>query len=166
MQEINSFKEYINEKKSEKGTYIGWRYNRDTIRDISQWMIDNNIPNPIKKEKIHSTIIYSRKEIDIEPKGKLVASEYALSNRLGTFDTQDNKRALIWFIDCPAMVNRHNYIMKTTDATYDYVDYIPHITLSYEIPAEYDVDKLTTKGLPLALQIVSEYKEDLNLDWV
>lgn len=164
MQKIDTFKIYLKERQVEKGTYIAWRYSEDTLRNLEIWLLNNDIPNPIEKEKIHSTVIYSRVQLDIEPKGKFFGNEYAQTNRLGTFDTQDGKRALIWFIDCPAMVDRHNYIMETTAATYDYDKFQPHITFSYDIPENYDVDKLTIHGLPLILTLVSEYKEDL--DWV
>ena len=165
MQETESFKEYLRERQTEKGTYVGWRYGDDTLHEINTWLSDSYIPNPIHITKIHSTIIYSRVEFDFEPKGRFIVPEYAQTNRLGTFDTRDGKRALIWFIDCQAMTDRHNHIMKTTAATFDYDEYTPHITLSYDIPADYDISKLHIQGLPIVLQLVSEYTEELDLDW-
>ena len=50
--------------------------------------------------------------------------------------------------------------MQKYDLTYSYDEYIPHITLSYDI-GDFDISKLNVKDLPSNFTINTEYKEDL-----
>ena len=64
--------------------------------------------------------------------------------------------------------NRHNEIMKNNPkAVYDFPEYIPHITLSYDVE-DFDVSKLDYKSLSDYLggtiENGVEYTEDLNIE--
>jgi len=66
--------------------------------------------------------------------------------------------------DCPELIDRHNALMKEHGATFDYDEFKPHVTLSYDVGREFD-----TKKLPVAdigdINVIDEYSEELNLDW-
>jgi len=158
--------EEIMEKTKEPGTYAGYRYNKDDVKLISKYANDAGIPHPLNPNKMHTTLLYSKKPCpDYEPLGKL---EPPIEAKLGKFDvwkTQDGKNALVLNLIAPKMVKRHKDLMKEHGASYDYDEYKPHITVSY------DVGDLDLKDLPdIAdtidkLRAVEEYGEDLVMDW-
>lgn len=152
---MKSFKTHLEEKKS--GTYIGVRYDESSVRKLLN--LTSKIPNGVLKDKLHSTIIYSRVKIDIPLLDNMDWS--AIPGKIEYWDTQDGKRAVILNVKCTDMIDRHKYIMETTKATYDYDEYKPHITLSYDVPKDYEMGP---SGIN-ELKIISEYKEDLDLDW-
>ena len=85
----------------------------------------------------------------------------AKPTELHVFETFDKKRALVIKLDCPYLLERHKYLMQKYDLTYDYNEYIPHITLSYDI-GEMEIPK--DVKFPKFFRIQAEYQEDLNLE--
>ncbi len=157
---------------AQKGTYAGVRFDADTNKAINQYMKDNSIPNAIKSTKLHTTLLYSRKHLpDYKPLGKI---DPPLVATPGDFDvwkptpedsTEKPTRCLIVKIDCPALVERHEFLMEEYDATYDYVEYKTHITLSYNI-GDMDISKLPKlSSVVKEINIVMEYAEELDLSW-
>jgi hypothetical protein len=55
--------------------------------------------------------------------------------------------------------------MKLHKAEYDFDEYKCHITLSYDI-GDFDYKKLNPKDFVKSIEVVKEYQEDLNLDWL
>ena len=45
----------------------------------------------------------------------------------------DNKNILVLLLDAPSLVDRHNQIMNDHKGSYDYPEYIPHVTISYDV---------------------------------
>lgn len=149
------FKEML--EKQNKGTYAGVRFSEDSVNKIMK--IVKGLPNPISKNDVHTTLLYSRKYLpNYEPLGDI--KEIAKVNGFKIFHTQDDKRALVLTLDCTFLINRHNELMNEHKATYDFPEYIPHITLSYDIE-DRQIEDINFKE---TLDIISEYKEDLNLD--
>lgn len=145
------------------GTYVAATMDKESKNKIKDLCISMGIPNRIKREKMHTTIIYSRKHV---PELEVNESMYPLeasSLELETFNTQDDKKALVLKIKSKKLVDRHNSLMAKYDLTYDFPEYIPHITLSYDIG---DFDVSAYEGdLPDSLIFMTEYVEDLVLDW-
>ena len=148
-----TFKELLEKS---KGTYAAVRYSDESIKKLEK--VVKELPNP--NYDFHTTLLYSRKYLpNYKPLGKI--QETATVNGFKIFDTQDEKRALVLTLDCPFLVNRHNELMKEHGATYDYDEYIPHITLSYDLE-DRQIEKINFNEV---LEIVLEYSEDLKLDW-
>ena len=62
----------IIKEEQKKGTYAGVRFSDKTNTTIEKFIKDNKIPNPIKKDKLHTTLLYSRKHLPkYEPAGEL-----------------------------------------------------------------------------------------------
>ncbi len=161
---MKPFREWLREKESkDKGIYVGVRYTMAVDEDISIFCQENNIPNPIPEKEIHSTLIYSTKydNIVINDVGEDLGN--AEPKKFHIFETQDNKRALVLLIKSEYLTSRHKELMKKYDLTYDFDEYIPHITLSYDIE-DFDISKLNVKDLPTNFTINTEYKEDLNIN--
>ena len=154
---------------SSKGTYAGVKYSPSSVELIEQFMETNHIPNAIVPSKIHTTLLYSRKFLPkYQPQGKLNPPLTATFEKFVVWKTTppDPKQVpwncLVMMLDCPELVQLHNMYMKEHHATYDYDQFNPHITLSYNI-GDLDVKHLPQfKG---TLSIVEEYSEILNLDW-
>lgn len=156
-----------NENETEQGTYAGIRFSQDdedTIMDIVKKI---GVPNSIEKSDIHLTLLYSRKYLpNYEPAP--YTDMWAYPKEFEIFNGQDNKSILVLKVDSPDLVKRHKELMDEHKATYDYPEYIPHITLSYDtedfMPLS-DIKKRFTKILPKEFHIISEYMENLKLDW-
>jgi hypothetical protein len=132
-------------------------------------MREAGIPNMLDKEKLHSTLLYSRKHCpNYEPAEQV--SYIGKPLHFEVWKTQDpngtgKTRCLVLRFDCPELVERHNMLRKEHGATHDYPEYNPHITLSYDIGRS--DEKLfpdVQKHLGL-IKMVQEYSEDLDLDW-
>jgi len=156
------------DKKENKGSYAAIRFNKDTIDGIKKYIKENDIPNHTKFDKMHTTLLYSRKYLpEYKPAGKLDKPMIGKGKGFEVWDSQpDNDghvaKCLVMCYDCPELVKRHEELMEEHGATYDFDDYKPHITFSY------DVADMKHKDLPKfdgKIEIVEEYGEDLNLDW-
>ena len=171
--ELPTFKQYLKmggkeailkeEKQNTKGLYVAVKYNQSAADDLLDFIKKYNIPSTLKAEDFHTTLIYSRKFADIkELDDNMEDSEIvAKPTELHVFETFDKKRALVIKLDCPYLEQRHKYLMRKYDLTYDYEEYIPHITLSDDI-GEMEVTK--DVEFPEFFRIQAEYQEDLNLE--
>ena len=152
-----TFKEFLNEG---KGIYVGVKFTMAAAEDISIFCAENNIPNPVPEKEIHSTLIYSTKYDNIVTNDVGEDLGNAEPLKFHIFNTQDNKKALVLIIKSEYLIKRHKELMQKYDLTYSYDEYIPHITLSYDI-GDFDISKLNIKDLPTNFTINTEYKEDL-----
>ena len=156
------------EKKEKKGTYAGVHFSKKTIDAIKKYVKDNEIPNPLKADKLHSTVLYSKKYLpEFEAAGKLEEPLIGKPTKFEKWPSQPDSdgnvaMCLVLKFDCEDLVKRHEFLMKQHGGTYDFDEFKPHITFSY------DVADLQCKDLPVFsenIEIVEEYGEDLNLDW-
>lgn len=158
-------------EKQEKGTYAGARFDSETNKAIHKYMSDNKIPNAIRPDKLHITILYSRKPCpEYEALGKLETPWIAKPKEFVVWKTNgedDNEpsNCLVLKLDCPDIVKRHKDLMKEHDATFDHADFSPHVTLSYSI-GDIEIKDLPNISDSISeLKVVEEYGEDLDLNW-
>lgn len=160
---MKSFLEFLYEDVS-TGTYAGMRPNLPTAEALAEYMNIYNIPNSVPQDKLHTTILYSRKECpDFVPLGRFSPAYIAKPLKLEVWKTRDEKHALVLKLDCPQMIARHNELMTAHGATYDYDSYIPHTTLSYDVGGEFKVEALQMPQFALMFNV--EYAEPLNFGW-
>lgn len=161
---MNKFINFLNEK--EKGTYAAVRF-EDSAEKI-EYLKKIGIPNV--NEELHCTLLYSRKNCpNYEPMdmsdGEFYEEAIAYPDHLKIFRTQDEKNCLVLVLRSGWIVKRHNDLMKEHKATYDFPEYIPHVTLSYDV-GDFDYksieDQLKKSDEFYKLVINEEYKEDLN----
>lgn len=158
-------------RKQERGTYAGVRFDTATVDAIEKYMKDNDIPKAVSGDKLHTTLLYSRKYLpDYKATGKLTPhligtpTEFVVWKTSGD-DGKEPANCLVLMYSCPALVKRHKELMKEYDATYDFDEYKTHITLSYDI-GDLDIKTLPEiKKTIKSIVIVEEYQEDLNLSW-
>lgn len=159
-----NFTEWLSENK--RGTYVGLKFDSDSTMFLKSFMIENSIPNRVPSDKLHVTLLYSRKYLpDFKARGKIEPInikplEFNVWDSNGENDTKT--KCLVLKFESKELKDLHNEYMDEYKATFDYPEYQPHVTLSYNIE-NYDARELT---LPKrTLQLDYEYKELLNLNW-
>lgn len=119
---------------------------------VQQSMFDN---------RLHVTVIYSRKHC---PK-MIVNSEtkyVAQFDKYDIFSGSNGENVLVARLKTQAVELLHRNLMRQHEATYDFPEYHPHITLSYKY-TDNSVLGLTPINFPIILG--EAYVEDLDEDW-
>jgi len=154
-----------------QGTYAAAKYDEVSCMILAQLMGIWKIPNPINTKDLHTTIIYSRTPIPEVAQHNMDSTE--LKSRGWKFSPKslelfssssekDDKSLLVMLLGAPELINLHNELVKT-GATHDFPEYIPHVTLSYDVPANYDWQSII---LPPIYFIPNKiYFEPLDIDW-
>lgn len=144
------------------GLYVAVKYTERSTNEMLNSMSKFNIPNLLTADKIHTTIIYSKTYDNIKTAEYKVMKPVAVIGSMEIWKTQGGKSALVAKLDAPDLSIRHNWLMKNHNLTYDYDEYKPHITLSYDVPDDFDVPKTIPE---ISLIVDHEYQEDLIDDW-
>lgn len=155
----------LHEKASRKGTYAAVRFSDDTLAYLEQLQHKLKVPNPHPKTKFHTTLLYSRKHLpNYEGAGKLNPSPLSDTNaKLEIWPShKEGLFVLVLQYKCDWLEDRHSFLMDEHKAEYDFPEYIPHITLSYDI-GDWKPDSFKIE-LSQPLELVQEYHEDLDLD--
>ena len=145
-----------------KGTYVALRVLGGANAWLDDFIKQHNIPpvGTVKEQRRHVTVIYSRVFAFVEPqKAKLYQ---AYGRELKVFDEPDGRRCLVIVLEAPEVVRRHEELMRANpQMTYDFPNYVPHITLSYDIG---NFDITTLPPLSFACVLGDEYVEQLKLE--
>ena len=148
------------------GTYAAVKFNTDTNKAIHRYVHDNKLPNAVRPDQLHTTLIFSRTHMPaFVAVGKLSSAIRGVPTQLDVWNSAGGERCLVLRYRCDALIERHNELMIAHNGTYDFAEYIPHITLSYDI-GSMDISQLLNIHEYLNdIVIVEEYGEDLKLDW-
>ena len=144
-----------------KGSYAAVQFDPETVKALEAYQYDNDIPKPLNPDEFHSTVMFSQKYVpDFKTLGEIPNWEGTFSE----FDVfpSDDDRALVLKYECHELKDRWQKIIDKYGATWDHKDFIPHITLSYNI-GDMDIDNLPPYEGPII--IVCEYSNDLDLGW-
>lgn len=143
----------------DKGTYVSAKFTEDTLDRIEKIQKYLGLLNPVSRADLHTTICFSR--VNVPFTASNASLEVSNKNHLEVWQT-NNGPALILCLESPYLVERHKY-SRILGASYDYPDYKPHITLSYNLGAQ-AVD-LTIADVNMPIVVSHEVVEDLDLDW-
>lgn len=147
------------------GVYVAVKYSDVTVDILHDRFKD--VRNLVPKDKMHTTIIYSRtgdySKIDISKYD--VYKLFTSIKKLEIWDTQDGKRALVGVLTDYSghLMDTHKDIMTNPELTYDYPEYKPHITISYDVGSDYVIDQELAYGLYCFYSRI--YKEELIENW-
>lgn len=156
------------EPEETRGTYAAVNFSKETTDAIKQYMKDNDIPNALAEDKIHTTVLYSRKYCpDYKPLGKIDPPWVGKATNFDVWKTRpkdggEGSNCLVLQFKCEELNERHEKLMKEHEATYGFPDYKTHISFSYDIG---DMDWKKLPKFEGKITIVEEYGEDLDLDW-
>jgi hypothetical protein len=157
-----TFAQFLLEAEGKGGQYAAYRFL--STKGIQKYIDRNQIPNPIPTEKLHVTLLYSRKPMPgYKPLGLIAEPIKVMVEGFDVWDTQDGKKALVARLDAPKVVARHHELMKKYGGTFDYDEYRPHFTMSYDVGPDFDKDRLPPFQHDLYLN--REYGEELNTNW-
>lgn len=156
------------EKKQPDGTYAAVNFSKETTDAIKKYIEENNIPNGLSEDKMHTTVIYSRKyDPKFEAQGKIDPPWIGKPTEFDVWKTRpkdsgEGSNCLVLQFNCEELNKRHKELMDEYDFTYDFPEYKTHISFSY------DIGSMDWKKLPKfthKIEIVEEYGEDLDLDF-
>lgn len=155
-----------------EGTYAGWYFDSKSKTIINNLQNTLGIPNLTPKDKLHVTLLFSRKFLpNYKPLGK-VNIKVQISD-FKVFETEDKKYVLVAVLkgvgDKNPLIERHKELMVKHEATFDYEVYTPHVTLSYDVGPGFNFEKLKSleveKIIGQFLNLNEEYSEGLDLNW-
>lgn len=147
---------------SASGTFAGVNFDAATLGALTSYMKAQGIPNPVPKEDLHTTLLYSRKNLpNYEPLAKYQSPYVATPTGLEIFQTRSGKNCLVIPLNSEDLHQRHADLMIDHDAEYDFDEYRPHVTLSYDAG---DIKPEDFQPFDRPINIVGEYKEDLDED--
>jgi len=147
----------INEKKDvdfKGGIYIAC-YPDKITKDRIKYFVKEKLKLKTSHDDYHMTLIYSSKEcketIKIVSSDKIVASPKEYDLFPNSTDKTGKSFALVLKLESKTAKKLHDYLMKNYKLKYDYDEYIPHLTLTYDIDAADDdfKNKLESKEIPL-----------------
>lgn len=143
------------------GLYVAAFLSAQTNRKIAEFQKKHNIPNPVPEMSLHSTIVQSKAPVEnFEPNHTIDVVIDPTYCRIECWDTACGK-TLVLVLFSPYLEARFQHAISL-GATYDFDEYKPHITLSY------DVGDWDHKQVPLpdfTLEIAGEYSEPIYLQW-
>jgi 2'-5' RNA ligase len=167
-QSIKEYKAFTKEKVEyslDSGTFMGVKFSDDDADHIIDIAKKLGIPNVVKKKDLHVTVLFSRKELpNLEVNEKI--DEWVYPKNFHVFPSfldKEKKGALVIKLKSPFLEKRHKELLNLHDAMYDFPEYIPHVTLSYdcgdwELPKNIDMFRKE-------FHLEREYIEPLDLNW-
>jgi hypothetical protein len=96
------------------------------------------------------------------PAGILFPSIRGVATKVDLWKDQTGKTCAVLLYECDELYIRHETLKQRFSLTHPY-NYIPHITLSYDVPEDFDVTHIS--GLARYMQpliIIEEYSEPLS----
>lgn len=153
-----SFSQFLFE--ATRGTYVAVRYEKRSAIDLLAKCKSLGIPNLVDPDSLHTTLIYSTVTLN-----NFVPNESMKKSLQGVFvpdifNTPSGKHVLVLKLTDPWFATRHKEIMNNhKEATYTHPEYIPHITVSYDVGGEFILPKeFTLDERPV---MMGEYSETL-----
>ena len=147
------------------GTYAALKFDSKTTQELINYLKDKDVPNPVDHDDLHCTLLFSEKPCpDYEAAGDLEEPHEVSIKTPHVWKTQSGKNCLVFELHAPSIVERHEFLRKTHGATHSFPSYIPHFTLSYDVPdgvkaKSYD----DLKELIPVIRFDHEYKKELEL---
>ncbi len=143
------------------GVYCSARPSTSTTDALAAFCAAYDIPNPISKSDMHTTIIYSEQgnsNFEWQPTyQEPIKAKFAGFEMFG-----ENNEVLVVKLKSPELSRRHNELMDDYDLSYNFDEYRPHITLSYDAEG-FDISKLDDYHGDLIL--TGEDANELDTEW-
>lgn len=144
----------------DKGTYVAVKPDLTTTEQLVRLIKSYNIPNPVPVQEFHSTLMYSKTHLDeFKAKGELNTPIVAEIIKPEVWTDRNGKKVLLLILECPELEYRHSELMANYNGSYDFDQYIPHLTLSYDYGYEHP-QLVIPSGMQIAFS--EEYYEDIN----
>lgn len=150
-----------NDSNFANGVYCSGKPSTSTTDALASFCAVNDIPNPISKSDMHTTIIYSEQgnpNFEWQP-----TYQEPIKAKFAGFDMfGEEKNVLVLKLKSPELSRRHKELMEEYGLSYNFDEYRPHITLSYDAEG-FDISKLDDYFGDLI--ITGEDANELDTDW-
>lgn len=121
------------------------------------------LKNPTPVDELHTTLIYSKKSFPYDVVKNINVSNDIVGIR--KFNQQNGKIALVLELSGEYVRDEHERLMSEYGLNYDYDEYIPHVTLTYDYTGESDIlVGLLLDQLYFKVSLKDTFKEELNLN--
>jgi hypothetical protein len=125
------------------GTYVAVYPNEKTISRLCTLCMELDLSDMIDDDKLHATVLYSRKGID-HPQAEKIADEYlpieAIGDEYAVFGHEGEEKCLVLKLSSVGLRGLHAEY-RNMGGTSDYPTYEAHVTLCYGIPENYPLPK-------------------------
>ena len=126
-------------------TFASFSLSEDSSKKLVEFFLDKDLPNFISSKYIHLTIVESENIVNIPIDyflGTLFAEHKHFS--YGTFPSGETNQntALVLVFNDKNIFDFQNKITSFFDVPSVHPKFIPHITLSYNIPDDFDYENL------------------------
>ena len=141
---MKTYLQFITESSS--GLYTFRRLNQQSSEFLYEWMKENRVPNPSPMNELHCTVICSEVEIP----GYTVDPALVMLNP-ATYKIAIMNEALVVQFKSDPLVEQWQKAMNLGGKS-KFPTFIPHISLSYKVPEDYDYTELKPPPTFLVLQ--------------
>lgn len=146
-----------------KSQFVGVRFSNKTLDDIEEFVKDNHIPNPLKRDEIHATVIHTKSPLsNFYPKGKIdppwIGTAYDC--RLWPMGHEDPPTiGVIIKFNSIDLLMRHMFLTTFCGAKSDFPHFLGHISISYDVGKDFTQNNIKTP-FNKPIEIASEYFEE------
>ena len=134
--------------------------------DLIAWAKSQGIESTLPASDMHVTVLYSRNAVDPMTMGESWGSEQdgGLVIKAGGPRAVERfgEGALVLQFSSWSLQSRHAEMVQA-GASHDYSEYSPHVTIGYDLPADFDIEAI--KPYSGELRFGPEVFEPLDLDW-
>lgn len=149
--------------REKKPMYVGVKLDGNSLAELAK--LNQGVENKVSKGEMHITVAYSRKPISLSALGALEPPASVKAKHYSIFKTQTGENCLVLEVESPTLTARHREIIDDYGASYDFPEYKPHITLSYDCGIGFDIKKLPPVDTIPELFANLEYAMELDLEW-
>ena len=142
----------ILEEYSIDGVYVAVKWDTKAMEQLAEYFHDK-IPEPFPAKDMHTTLACSRTYFTHKLSNDVFIAEI---DKLHIFKNEKlGHTALVILLKSDSLSKRHEVIHQDENASYDFDEYKPHITLSY------DVSSMSEEDLKyiLSIEFLSKLKE-------
>lgn len=156
--------EEIQNERRKTGIYVSAKLNERSEKRLHNWVSDQKIEKAtiVPTKDYHCTVIYSRASIPKEDWVNQIVLYSAKPKELRVFPYEKTSHCLVLEIKSPSLEILHKDLLEA-GAKHGYPDFIPHLTIAYNISSDFDCSKLEIPNFELIFTTIKS--ENLDLDW-
>jgi hypothetical protein len=148
------------ETPADTGIYVSVKFDPESVDRLAKFAAEHEIPNPISPDDYHATVVYSRKPIFWRAMHEI--GHLATPKEWTVFAPRDLKNGsycLVLLLDSKFLQTRFDLAISR-GGSYDFPEYKPHISFSYDVPADFDASVLPVPNFDVVID--KEIAERLN----
>lgn len=129
---MKSFRDYLMETENaahKKGTYASLDLNKKSQKHLFTWLSKHDFKNIVEPSEYHCTVLSSRKAVPEVDKWEIDLPIVVHAAGWKIFPTKDDKKCLVLEVQNSKISDIHYKAEEELGATWDFPDFVPHITV-------------------------------------